>query len=157
MNLAANKEDIYQRIDRLTRERNALARQREQLRAIELQQLAEAFAAQLADAGLTVDEGIAALRPHTILRSGTNGGDIAHRDRTHSVIRPGPYVTAPKSAPRPAMDDVHIKAQDLLGRGAAAWLQSPHALLGGASPLDMASTARGKHKVMALLDAYANA
>ncbi len=145
---ASSVEALEAQIARLTQERKDLERQQQRLRVDELKALADAYAAQLKAAGFSIEEGIQALQPHRPAAQ-------PPAPPRHQAIRPAPFVTAPKSQPRPPMDTVHLRAQSVLGSDAIDWLRRPHALLGGMTPSQMADTPQGEEKVLALLTAYA--
>lgn len=138
--------DLEARIQRLTRAREALAAQRVTAREEELKVLADAFARKLQAAGLSIQEGIAALRPYA-------------RSRLQDAPAVAPAtVAAPRgreSVRGAAGEDVREHAKRVLGSEASAWLRRPHPLLGGQTPQQMAATRQGLDKVHALLAAYA--
>ncbi|MFP5474768.1 MAG: antitoxin Xre/MbcA/ParS toxin-binding domain-containing protein [Gammaproteobacteria bacterium] len=147
---ASSVEALEAEIARLTQERRDLERQQRQLRVDELKALVDHFAQQLGAAGFGLQDGIDALQARA-----RPAPPPVEQPARHSVIKPAPFVTAPKSQPRPPMDAVHLRAQSVLGSDAIDWLQRAHPLLGGMTPTQMAATPRGEEKVLALLAAYA--
>lgn len=147
---ASSVEALEAEIARLTQERRDLERQQQQLRVDGLRNLVDDFAQKLDAAGFSLQDGIEALQ----VRARPAPPPVDQPVR-HSVIKPAPFVTAPKSQPRPPMDAVHLRAQSVLGSDAIDWLKRAHPLLGGMTPAQMATTPRGEEKVLALLAAYA--
>lgn len=142
-------DDIEAQIQRLMDERDRLERQRQGLRSEELKVLADAYARKLQAAGFTIKEGLAALKPYAAVR-----------------LHPQPPAPAPAPAPRgeerasassssPPHEDLRAHASRVLGEDGPRWLRRAHPLLGGQTPLHVASTRRGLEKVHALLAAYA--
>ncbi|MDA7418356.1 MbcA/ParS/Xre antitoxin family protein [Xenophilus arseniciresistens] len=155
--------DIEAEIRRLTREREALQEQRQKLRVEELKTLADAYARKLQAAGFSVAEGLAALRPYASVRLQAAPDAGAAPAASAAPAAPAPAAASPAASAQPpqraalslGLDALHNRAAQVLGDDAHRWLRRAHSLLGGQTPLQLASTPQGLERVHALLAAYA--
>lgn len=147
---------IHNEIERLSGEQAKLRARREAIKRETLQSLADAFARKLQAAGLSVREGIQALRPYEKLKLDEMA---AAAPATTTAYHRAPAVQALKqpSGRSPqvnARDAVEQQAQHILGAPWRSWLDQPHLLLGGEAPSALLANPAGVAKVRALLDAY---
>lgn len=150
---------IDQEILRLQQEREKLLERRAAVKRETLLSLADAFARKLQAAGLTVREGIQALRPYEHLKLNDPvlaypQTEVPHRGlrRTRSTEASAPAsVIEAELSPQQA---VEAYAEQVLGAGWRDWLEQPHLLLGGERPSALLTQRAGVAKVRALLEAF---
>lgn len=147
--------DIEAEIRRLTREREALQEQQSRLRVEELKTLADAYARKLQAAGFSVAEGLAALRPYASVRMQAAPAPAEPIAAAPALSSPAPATQPQRASLSLGLDTLHNRAAQVLGDDAHRWLRRPHSLLGGQTPLQLATTPQGLERVQALLAAYA--
>lgn len=153
---------IDKEILRLQQEREKLLARREVVKHETLQSMADAFARKLQAAGLTVREGIQALRPYEHVRlsealaarpTAGSGTRVVRRTPVPDSVRSAPVATQVSSV----QDSVEAHAQQVLGAGWKEWLDQPNLLLGGERPNALLGHRAGVAKVRALLEAFGHA
>lgn len=125
--------EIEKEITRLQAQRDSLEAKRKSVAAEEVKILADAFARKLQSAGLSIADGIEALRPYA--------------DLVKSKAKTGIEQSSAAS------DSIAALAHAVLGSDAPQWLLRPNALLGGATPAALAKNSAGERRVRSLLDA----
>lgn len=150
---------IEKEILRLQKEKEKLLERREAVKRETLHSLADAFARKLQAAGLTVREGIEALRPYSHLKLGEQ---VTQRSSV-TAARPS-FQRSPRMAhTRPVgravpqtttQDSLEGYAQQVLGAGWKDWMDQPNLLLGGERPNALLGQHAGVARVRALLQAF---
>lgn len=132
-------EEVIAQIRRLEAKRAALLEQKMRAQAEELKVLADAYARKLQSAGLSIRQGIAALRPYE--KSMSLKARQASRGSRQGF---GGMSTN-------GLAQLQAQARTVFGDDAEQWLDRPHPLLGGLSPRSAASQPAGLEQVQALL------
>lgn len=131
--------EVLAQIRRLEAKRAVLVEQKMRAHAEELKVLADAYARKLQAAGLSIREGIAALRPYEKSMS-LRARQASRRSRQG--------VDGLSASP---LAELRAQARTVFGDEAEQWLNRPHPLLGGLSPRSAASQPAGLEQVQALL------
>ncbi|RYF83754.1 MAG: DUF2384 domain-containing protein [Comamonadaceae bacterium] len=150
---------IEKEILRLQKEKEKLLERREAVKRETLHSLADAFARKLQAAGLTVREGIEALRPYSHLKLHEEvtqrSSAIAARPSFQRSPHPGRARPVGRAAPPPStQDSLEGYAQQVLGAGGKDWMDQPNLLLGGERPNAPLGQHAGLARVRALLKAF---
>lgn len=155
---APSLTELEAQIQQLNQSREVLEARRLHLRDEELKVLADAFARKLRAAGFTIRQGIAALRPYANTALAAPPAPAAAAGAASAAPSPTSAASAPVKAHAPRKDpqqELRERAACVLGGEGEQWLDRPHPLLGGQTPMNAAATVKGLDQVHALLAAYA--
>lgn len=138
---------IEKEILRLQKEKEKLLERREVVKRETLHSLADAFARKLQAAGLTVREGIEALRPYSHLKLHEEvmqrSSAIGARPSFQRSPHPGRARPVGRAAPPPTTQgSLEAYAQQVLGAGWKDWMDQPNLLLGGDQPNALSTMGR---------------